>query len=234
LDIICVRHRGRLIKALIYSFIALLVGFIVWRVYFSTIPPKGITRLSVNDALAGAFEKRGGDLELFRQEQPGTTQTKENYGYFTVVDYVIIPEAGQVQVLIRYNKSMPRHVYEDFELDRIPEATPELFDFTLVKTVDLTPDDKKDNNDPDFLDEVRLTPTTIISDTTILYNYRRVVFDDVYTVDAVGLFLDIYYVGRADYDTSPYGIICLYSETSENIPVPLDTADKKALEAAIK
>jgi hypothetical protein len=50
---------GRLIKALIYSFIALLVGFIVWRVYFSTIPPKGITRLSVNDALAGAFEKRG-------------------------------------------------------------------------------------------------------------------------------------------------------------------------------
>ncbi len=225
---------GRLIKTLLYSLIGLLVAFIFWRVYFSTIPPKGISQLSVNDALANAYEKSGGDLEMFSQNQIDTIEINEENGSFTVVDYVIIPEAGQVQVLLRYNKSMAKHLYNDFDLDAIPESTSDLLDFTLVKTTDLTPGDDSDNNDADFLDKVRYTSSAVTSDTTSIYNYRRVVFDDVSVSDAVGLFFDIYYIGKTDYDTTAYGTFCLFSETYENVPVPLSSADKKALDAAVK
>lgn len=225
---------GRLIKTLLYLFIALLVAFIIWRVYFSTIPPKGITRLSVNNALTNAYEKSGDDLKMFSQKQIDTIEINERNGSFTIVDYVIIPEAGQVQVLLRYNKSMAKHLYNDFGLETIPDSTSDLFDFSLVKTIDMTPGDDTDNNDAEFLEKVRYTSSAVTSDTTSIYNYCRVVFDDVSVSDAVGLFFDIYYIGKTDYDTTAYGTLCLFSETYENVPVPLASADKKALDAATK
>lgn len=223
---------GKLLKAIIYSMIAAMCGFLVWRVFFSTIPPRSMTRLSVNETLAEAYGTYGDSLEMFRQKQTNITRADRNYGYFTIVDYVIIPDAKQVQVLLRYNKSMAQHVYEDFGLEQIPDIKSQLFDLTIVRTDDLTPVDLTDNEDSDYLSETRYKASSSAIDTTLLYVYCRVVFENVEADGAVGLFLDIYYNAFTDYEATSYGTLCLYDSTAENVPVKLSSADRAALRKA--
>lgn len=207
----------------------MMCGFLVWRVYISTIIPADVGRMAVNDALSSAYAEHGDDLILFGQSQNQTTNTAENYGYFSVVDCVMIPEARQVQVLFRYNNSTLGRLAEDYGIDAPTDRSADYYDLTLVKTTDLTPEDESDNLDPDSLEKTRYSPSQIIRDTTLLYTYRRVVFDDVDIGDAVGLFFDIYYVAKTDYSDPAYGTLCLYDSTAPTFSVTLTDSEKRAL-----
>ena len=86
---------GGIIKALFYTLIAAMAALLIWRVYFSTNVPKSIDRVIVTDALAEAYAEQGENLEIFTQSQASITRAEENYGYFSVVDFIIIPEAKE-------------------------------------------------------------------------------------------------------------------------------------------
>ncbi len=225
---------GRIIKTMIYSVIAMMCGFLLWRIFFSTMLPREMRQLLPNQTLAAAYAEHGDSLVLFTQNQNQTTSTDENYGYFSVVDCVIIPEAHQVQLVLRYNNSTLKNLTEDFGLSSLPDRKGDYFDLTLIKTTDLTPDDTTDNLDPDFLEKTRYTPSQVTRANTLLYSYRRVVFDNVDVGDAVGLFFDIYYNEKIDYYQRSYGTLCLYDGTAANIPVALSPSEKSALRAALK
>ena len=66
-----------------------------------------------------------------------------------------------------------------FELSELPEKGEEHLDVTLRQIIDLTPDNAEDNADPSLLSITRHNPTKVITDTTALYTYHRLVFDDV-------------------------------------------------------
>ncbi len=236
------RITGRVIKYLFFTLIFAVIALLLWRI-FSSGDPKTMKALTPNDKLCAAYEEHGEDLTLFRQEQKSITSGKDNYGYFSVTSCVFIPEANQIQIVVRYNNSTLRALSEDFRLSEVPDREAELFDISLTVATDLTPENTDDNagNDPASVAFTRVHPASVSADTKNLYNYRRLVFD----LDTAGLSLDelledglllavyadVYYNQAIDYQEYAYGTLCLYDYLSEKIDVKLSSADRKALEA---
>ena len=211
------------VKVLFYLFVIIVNAIMLWRVLFSGDPAK-IQRLTVNDSLREAYED--GQLLLETQEQ----RTLTSNGLFAVRQCIFIPEANQIQIVVRYNNSTLRQLAQDYGLESVPEKTDELFDVSIVKTIDKTPMDITDNTDPEALSEERYHPTGE-PETAYkrLYSYRRYVFENVSREDAVGMFVDVYYKGDVNYEKDPYGALCIYEDGAPMEEVKLTGADKKEL-----
>ena len=237
-----IRITGRVIKYLFFTLVFAVIILLLWRI-FSSGDPKEMKRLTPNDKLCAAYEEKGDELTIFRQEQKSITSGKDNYGYFSVTQCVFIPDANQIQIVVRYNNSTLRALAEDFGLPEAPARDAELFDISLTVAVDKTPDVTEDNagNDTQSVAFTRIHPTTVEAGEKNLYNYRRLVFD----LDSEGLSLhsllqenlllavyaDIYYNQAINYEEHAYGTLCLYDYVSEKIEVNLTSADRKALES---
>ena len=225
------RIVGRVVKLTLTLFVFAVTAILLWRVFFSANIPDSLSTVSVNDATRNAYSEHGNDLILQYQEQKSLTYGKQNAGYFGVAEYFFIPQADQVQVILRYNNSTLKHLAQDYGLTEIPDKAGEHFDVTLLHVTDLTPDNEADNADPNALKSVRYQPTEVKRDTTSLYTYYRLVFDGVH-IDEQSIshvFLDIYYVNDLDYEKEPYGTLLLYDHLHEWLPRKLTAADKKAL-----
>ena len=236
----------KLLKRIVAVFFALIILFVVvilaWRI-FSSGNPKSMETLHADRRLADLSESKGEDMYMFRQEQRSITSGEKNYGYFGITDYVIIPEADEIQLTVRYNNSTLRHTAEDFGLDEVPSRDADVYDVTLLLAVDLTPENQDDNlgNDENSVKFIRCHGETVASEQKNLYNFRRLVF----TVDGedanlselfdkgllLAIYADFYYVDAVDYESEAYGTLCLYDFKSEDIAVKLQKADRKALEA---
>ena len=230
-----------IIIAIFSLIIATIITFLLWRV-FSSGDPKTMKVVDVNDRIAEAYAASGEDLYMFKQEQRSITSGNDNYGYFSITDYRIIPDANQIQTTVRYNNSTLRYTAEDYGLEEIPSREDDVYDVTVVVAVDLTPDIEDDNsgNDEEGVEFIRCHGKMVLSDTKNMYNYRKMVFQlDDADVDLsalmdegllLAIYADFYYVGDIDYDKTPYGTLCLYDFKSDNITVKLEKQDIKALE----
>lgn len=230
-----------IIIAIFSLIIATIITFLLWRV-FSSGDPKTMKVVDVNDRIAEAYAASGEDLYMFKQEQRSITSGNDNYGYFSITDYRIIPDANQIQTTVRYNNSTLRYTAEDYGLEEIPSREDDVYDVTVVVAVDLTPDIEDDNsgNDEEGVEFIRCHGKMVLSDTKNMYNYRKMVFQlDDADVDLsalmdegllLAIYADFYYVGDIDYDKNPYGTLCLYDFKSDNITVKLEKQDIKALE----
>ena len=228
--------------ALVSLFIAAVIVLLAWRILAAG-DPSSMNPLVPNDRLADAYAESGNSLYMYRQEQRSITSGETNYGYFSITEYAIIPDANQVQTVIRYNNSTLKYTAADLGLSEIPPREAENSDFTLLVAIDLTPENKDDNlgNDPESVKFVRCYGTIGASDQKNMYNFRRMVFQlddagiDIKELKESGLLLamyvDFYYIGNVNYDEPPMATLCLYDYISEDITVKLDGKDKKALAA---
>ena len=231
----------RIFVALIALLVGAIIGFLLWRI-LSSGDPSSMKVLNANEALCEAYEQHGEELYVFKQEQRSITSTEENYGYFAITNYAIIPDANQIQATVRYNNSTLRHTAEDFGLSDVPSRDAQVYDVTLLLAIDLTPENEEDNlgNDKESVAFIRCHGSVALSEQKNLYNFRQMVFDlgtadvDVKELIDSGLLLaiyaDFYYVDAIDYEATPYGTLCLYDFKSENVTVKLDSADIKAIE----
>ena len=231
----------RIFVALIALLIGAIIGFLLWRI-LSSGDPSSMKALNANKALYEAYCEHGEELYAFNQEQRSITSTDKNYGYFAITDYAIIPDANQIQTTVRYNNSTLRHTAEDFGLSEVPARDAHVYDVTLLVAIDLTPENTEDNlgNDENSVQLIRCHGSVTLSEQKNLYNFRQMVFDlgtadiDVKSLMESGLLLaiyaDFYYAESIDYESAPYGTLCLYDFKSKDIPVRLDKADIKALE----
>ena len=231
------RIIGRVVKILFTLVIFTVCAILIFRVCLSG-DPKTVDTVIVNEALANAYEKHGDDLILRYQNQDTITQEEHNSGYFSVTQYVFIPEAQQVQLVFRYNNSTLEKVAKDKKLDKVPDKKADLFDVTLVVVTDLTPEDKKDNEKGENLERVRVLASDFVKDHTSkrLYTYYRFVFDGVtLPKNAVAVYAEIYYKAEINgYEGEPYGSLCLYDTEHKWFEEKLSRADKKAIEAWIE
>ena len=220
----------RVVKWSISLLLCIVCGIIIWRV-FSSGDPKEVKYLMNNEALQQAYDEHGKDLVLQYQMQDTITLAEYNRGYFSVTQYVFIPEAKQVQLVFRYNNSTIEYLARDYELEVIPDKSEDLFDVTLVTTTDLTPENREDNADTTTLTMERYYPTTFERTETSLYTYYRFVFDNVeVTPEMLYVFADIYYMGDINYEERPYGTLCLYDDESPWVDYKLSRTERKMLE----
>jgi hypothetical protein len=236
------KFTGKLIKFLFSLLIVFICVFLLWRVFGSG-DPDSMKTLSVNDAVYEAYNEANGDLEIFNQGHLTITTAKDNRGYFSLTKTAIIPEANQIQVVLRYNNATIRHLEEDFSLESTPNRSDDLFDVSLFFSVDLTPENEEDNA---IVSEAgtrtfRCSSVQVESDEKGLYNYRKFVFDldgcgedlseliDSGTLLAV--YADVYYVRAMDLDAKAYGTLFLYDYKASNIDIELSKEDIKNIEA---
>lgn len=221
---------GKIIKYSFFLMIIAINAIMLWRIFFSG-DPSEIKPLIANEKLVSAYNEKGNDLVLKTQKQKALAES----GRFSVTDCVFIPEAGQIQITVRYNNSTLRRLAEDFELTEVPDRKNELFDITVVKTTDITPEDNADNLDRERLREERFYRAGVAKTAyTRLYTYKKFVFDNIKWEDAVGLFVDIYYNEDLDYSDSPYDVLCIYDARMDMEERALSVADKRALKNAGK
>lgn len=231
------RRTARIIGGIVKLMAVLLVfsvcGVLIWRMCSSG-DPESVSTLTPNRALCAAYEENGEQLTLRYQYQSTVTRGESNAGYFSVTQYVFIPEAKQVQLVFRYNNSTLEYLARDYGLASVPSKEETLFDVTLVKTTDLTPENREDNAKPETLERERIAPTEAytVRDTSPLYTYYRYVFENVEVEDlTVGVFADIYYVEDIDYAEEAYGRLCLYDAESKWVEQKLSDRDRAALAA---
>ena len=163
----------KIIKLSLIVFVALINIVVVWRVFFSANIPKKIDTILPTDALCEAYDKYGNGLTLQYQNQLTLSYDAGKEGYFGVPQYYFIPEANQVQVVFRYNNSTLKKLAADYNLEKTPKKGEHIFNVTLLKVTDLTPDNAEDQEDPTALEKVRYLPDEVVSDTTLLYTYYR-------------------------------------------------------------
>ena len=218
------------IKALFFLVIIIINAIVLWRVFFSG-DPSSIKPLMANENTVAAYKEHCKNLRLETQEQ----RTISSSGKFSVTECVFIPQANQIQITVRYNNSTLKYLADDYELPEAPDRKNEIFDVTIVKTTDLTPDNPKDNTDKSTLREDRYFPSGEAKTAyKTLYSYRKFIFDNVSYEDAVGMFVDIYYKEDIDYSSTPYDALCIYDALMPIEEIPLSGADKKAIEKAAK
>lgn len=205
------RIIGRIFKTFGVLLVLCVTCILGWRVCASE--DYEITHgLSVNEPLKDAYAEHGEDLILQYQKQPSITKAEKNYGYFSVVECVFIPQANQVQLVVRYNNSTLEHLKADYELDEIPDREEDHYDVTLVLTEDIAPGS---NNEKAPEHRIHATGEPI-RENTRLYTYRRYTFDNVkLTDDTAGVFVDIYYNGDVNYEAEAYGTLLVYDRDSE-------------------
>lgn len=227
-----IRVLRRSVKFLLTAVILLLNALIIWRVFFSAKIPKEVRTLIPTESGSAAYLQYGDAIVAQYQDQASITRDEASYGYFSVPQVLFLPQADQVQLVFRYNNSTLKHLQADYQLAEMPDKAGEWFDVTLVKTVDLTPENTADNTDPACLSVVRYSPNPTLTQRTetSLYTYYRYVFEGVTVEDpTVGVFADVYYVGDVDYSNSAYGTLCLYSNEDVWIPYRLTSDDLAAL-----
>ncbi len=234
-------------KLLVVSVVLLVVGLFLWRFWVSRVPEE-LEVLSPNKALAEAYEAHGEDLELVIQEQATTTRSHNSYGYFTSCQAVFIPEARQLQLLIRYNNSTLEATEKDYGLAE-GSLSPERdwYDISLVVMRDKTPDNRNDNllkdldkhRDSVALERIHPTEVTEVMHTK-LHSYRRLVFDGVEPDRlTLAVFADFFYIDDIMYQKEGYDVyvdrsyasLCLYAFTEESETRSLTKEDIAALEA---
>lgn len=222
-----------------------IIALVLWRVFISDIVPSGAETLLVNEATYAAYLAEGESLTMYTQEQDAlaieerkeTTvvdgverETTVTRSLFWVCQTVFIPEADQVQLLTRYNNSTLRQLATDFKLDEVPSRDEEVVEVTLVVLTDPTPDEPDNGDSYKTRYHASGTPS---SDRTLLYNYRKFIFDGV-EIDAeqtVSVTAEFYYAGRVNYDRQPDNRLVIYDRETECVELSLSSADKKALRA---
>jgi len=234
----------KIIKLIFVFCIFAVIAILFWRV-LSSGNPKEMKPIHPTEELVELYGKDGKELEILSQKQRSVTSGENNYGYFSVTDYRIIPDINQIEIIVRYNTSTIRNVANDFSLDEIPPRDSDMFDISLVIAKDLTPDNDEDNlgNDEESVEFIRCFGETVMTDSKNLYNYIKIIFDtdtvgvDLNAMRDDGTLLAIYtdfYLDygeiKPNYEENPIGAVCLYDYVSHDVKEKLSAKDIKAIE----
>lgn len=231
---------GKLLKYSFYAVIIAINGILFWRMFTSG-DPQLMETLMVNDRTAAAYAEAGEALKVSYQKQ----YHLDEEGLFAQSNLHYIPSVSQLQVTTRYNNSTLKDAAETFELLEVPAREADVFDVTLVKVIAST-QEEQEQADRDALTadvigedaaepedaprkEVRYYPSAALPDQKTVYNYRRLIFDEVDLSDASLCYLEFYYNGAIDYDAEPYSELLVWVRGDDRA-YELTKADRKALE----
>ena len=235
---------GKVLKTVFTLTCFLVIAALLLRVCSQNKIPTEIATLRANDSLKAAYSANKElkiiyqDYEIYstendvRTDENGKTVSNAGKAYFAVPSALFIPDANQAQIVLRYNNSTLKYLSMDYPTlcPTIPDRSEEVFDITLVKVTDLTPDKTDDNYDVTFLAEERFNVTDSIASESNLHNFRRLTFEDFELEGALRVYLCIYYKGAVDYGQPPYATVTVYESGERDIYYKLTDNDIAAIE----
>lgn len=241
---------GKILKFTFYAIIIGINGFLIFRM-LSAGDPTIMETMMVNDRTAALWQEQGEEMTVLTQKQYLLSED----GRFAQSNLRWLPDIKQLQITVRYNNSTVRGLVEDFLMPETkeegeevvipepPDDDEDLFDITLVKVVKLTEEEQeaqdKDTLEKDALgdeedsaplrQEVRYTYSASMPAEKLMYNYRRLIFDDIDLSDADALYLEFYYRDAVDYAAEPYTELLIWHSATPDRPYELTKHDINTL-----
>ncbi|MBE6670138.1 MAG: hypothetical protein E7601_08040 [Ruminococcaceae bacterium] len=244
------RYSKIALKSLFVLLIIFVYGLLFVRMCSVDDIPDEFKNIYVNDALIELYNSEGGEEKFIFQTLTKYNTDEESYGYFSAASVMLAPEAGQVQVIIKYNISTLEKLKEDYKLSvSIDRNRTDTFEFSLVVKSAVEPivegvpegGETVDYNHESNYTLTRLYPVKTEFLSAGRHNYIRCVFEgvDLDLEDTLGVFCDINYKDdikykQTDEDGKPLGSfasICVYNYTFRDKVYKFTDADIEALKA---
>ena len=206
------------LKTLVYVSVFGVVAALLFRIY-SIQEPDAATDFIWNESGIAAYNQNP-NLKVYSQKMvdyvwtdPSTGESKNierdsfNGGKeigdqtMQISHLSYIPQTGQVQITFRWNQNAEKALLSDFEINELPKG--EIFRFTL--------EDEKGNMYGDV---------SYVASSRYIYEYRRLVFDDVDIKSANELYLNIYFSGKPSLE--PYEQMIIYDVYIESFEVEIE------------
>ena len=149
---------------------------LLFRVFTFNYYPKSMKTLYFNDTLTAYYNVTEGDIGA-------ESQTWRNYGYddpdegnFFCSNLVVIREAGQLQVTVRYNTALMDKLAVRHGIDAPSPDDTAIYSFSLagLRASDEIAEDSEDAAKP-----IDSTATVARTDSFLMYRYMRLVFDGI-------------------------------------------------------
>ena len=175
---------------------------VFFRIYIAEHYPKDTVRMVFTPALTEYYHENEGAITAETQNIRFPYDSADD-GNFFASGLIVVKDAGNLQVTVRYNESSLSKVAAFYKLAQTPTPEDGLFRYTLTASY------KTENKDGDYR---TYTSSYLSEDAAYMYRYGKLVFDGVEFEDAVWMRIDIYY-GEEE---KPFGHICVYeSEASD-------------------
>lgn len=243
------RYTKIAVKALFVLLIIFVYGLLFFRMCSVDEIPDEFRNIYVNDELRAIYgDGNSKDIEgkFICQTLTKYNTDKDSYGYFSAASVMIVPDAGQVQVIMKYNVSTLEHVKDDYDLSvSIDRNRTDTFEFSLVvKNANsaIVSDDASetvDYNDTDNYTLSRIYPVKTEFLTAGRYNYIRCIYDgaDLDMDRLLGVFCDVNYKDDIKYEQTDddgntlnsYASICIYNYTAKVKDYKFTKTDIEAL-----
>ena len=156
-----------LLKALILFLCFLVVGVIMFRVILFSYYPKVMKTIHYNDTLTAYYNATDGEIGALTQTMRAPYDDPD-FASFMADNLIVIKEAGQLQVSVRYNSSMFDTIEEKYGV-RLDKDAENLFTFELER-VPFDP-----GAEAYKVGEI----SYVTSDSKFMYTYYKLVFDGI-------------------------------------------------------
>ncbi|MBE6567996.1 MAG: hypothetical protein E7657_04980 [Ruminococcaceae bacterium] len=182
--------------------LCLVFGGILFRIHIAEHYPGDTVRMVFTAPLTEYYNSKNGEITAETQNIRFPYDSAED-GNFFASGLIVVRDAGNLQVTVRYNESTLPRVAAFYGLSETPAPGEGLFRYTLTASYNTTEEgDDYRTYDAAYLSE----------DSAYMYRYGKLVFDGVDFEGAAWMRVDIYY-GE---ETTPFGHICVYeSRTSD-------------------
>ena len=159
---------SRIIKIAIALLCIFVVGFMAFRIFLFNYYPPEMKNIYFNDTLTAFYNERGGDIGAQTQEIR-FPYDHEDKGRFFSDHLIVIREAGQLQITLRYNRSLIDNLESEYGVELEGD---DIFTFVLAR-------DGRDNANEEIKSEQVGTLTVNETESVMLYTYHKLVFDGI-------------------------------------------------------
>lgn len=156
------------LKIAVIAIIAVVVGLLGFRIFLFNHSPKTMTTLYFTDTLTAYYNETDGNIGALTQSLRAPYDN-EKEGNFFCDNLIVIPGCNELQVSIRFNKSLADTLYEKYGLKNFNVNDETKFSFRLWRD---------GTQGVDYGCEVG-TLTVSEWESYSMYRYCKLVFDDV-------------------------------------------------------
>ena len=156
-----------LLKGLIIAICLIVVGVLVFRLVLFNYYPKAIKNIYFNSELTALYQEKGGEIDAKTQSLRAPYDDPD-FASFFADNLIIIKDAGQLQLSVRYNESVFDTVEEKYGV-RLDEESADLFEFSLERIPFEESEAAYTIGELDYCE----------SDSLLMYTYYKLVFDGV-------------------------------------------------------
>ena len=188
-------------------------GAVFFRIYIAEHYPKDTVRMVFTHPLTEYYHAQSGEIKAETQNIRFPYDSADD-GNFFASGLIVVKDAGNLQVTVRYNESTLPKVAAFYGLSATPAPEDGLFRYTLTASYNTTAEGEDYRTyEAGYLHE----------DSAFMYRYGKLVFDGVEFEGASWMRIDIYY-GE---ESRPFGHICVYeaqaSDGESIVEMPFST-----------